>query len=353
MPDKFDNEFGVPDWNFLILPNYYEDDEYWTSEIEEACPEAYTAIANLNNKFRDPREWVKACKIYDKYIGQLIDYYGGKIAVLAYYEENGEYPKGIRLRPKLDKHKENKVFRETGILPPEEGKTIEERIDLAEEIKSTGYDDRMKKINEEGLKAKRAKGKFGYMLSNDFNRIGADNRVSNIYTTQNSLSLDIISSYYNRRNLSSDDSDGIKSDMTLDELVKAYEYDNQEEDWESEADNNPRWYTKYGRVMNGKSLARLEVAKILADNGFHKIVRNMTKSLDDSSDARLIKTELGESLLSKKQKKKADKQYRQYQEEREKRAKADRDLSKALTSDKVQLNNSLRLSDLIEKTNKK
>lgn len=348
MADSTSTNYGVPEWNFIILPNYFDDDEYWSSNIEEECPEAYLAIANLGNKYENPREWINACQIYDQYIGKLIDYYGGEIAVQSYKEEYGSYPPGIKLRPKLDKTKSNKAFRETGILPPEKSKLFEPAIEMSSYVAQTidGISD--DDIKDMEIKAKKPKGVIRDMLLSDKRSFDAEQRVKNNYVTESSISLDVIANYYARKDgttASAHNSD----DRTLDQIIDQYNESINHDQWESDTDNS--YYQSGGIIVSAKARARLEVAKALAASGIQPLNKKARKNMN-ADEIRLIRKEIGESVLSKKELKKARKQYKDYTRKRERAAQSDRELGMALTRNKLALNNSMRLDDLISRRGK-
>ncbi len=340
-----DNEYGVPEWNFIVLPNFFEDDDYWTSSLQDACGEAYLAIANLGNKYRNPREWIKACKIYDANIGVIIDYYGGKSAVAAYKKETGQYPDGIRLRPKLDKCKENKIFRETGLLPPESNLTMQYKDDIVDIAhKTSGVT--MSDAEEMDLHIKKAKGIMADALLRSKREMESNDRIRNIYNTSDSLSLDIIANYFAQKDSGVNPNINKRDDRSLDEMVDDYNRSLDKDEWESVYGGGSSIMKRGATLYTTKQLTRLEVAKIMAANGLPAINELARKRASDD-DIRNLKRELGESIMTKKQRKKAEKQYKRYAQQRERAAKSDRDLARSLTNTKLHVNNSMRLSDII------
>ena len=349
MADSTSNNYGVPEWNFIILPNYFDDDEYWSSNIQEECPEAYLAIANLGNKYDDPQEWINACQIYDEHIGTLIDYYGGEIAIKSYVQEYDDFPPGIKLRPKLNKTKSNKAFRETGILPPARSKLFEPAIEMSSYIAQTidGIDD--EEIRNMEIKAKKPKGIIRDMLLSDKRSIDAAERVKNNYVTESSISLDVIANYYARKDGGTTSSNKM-DDRSLDQIIEQYNESITEDQWESDIESTA-YYQSGSILYTPKARARLEVAKALAANGIQPISKSARKNMNPD-DIRLIRKEIGESVLTKKELKKARKQYKDYAHNRERAAESDRELGMALTRNKLNLNNSMRLDDLIAKRRK-
>lgn len=95
------NPYGVPDWNFTILVNDFGDN-YWNDDFERECPEAANALMNINRKCSDPAEYEEAIELYNRYIQEAYDFYGGKIAVDFIKKKTGQLPKGIKKPPKLN-----------------------------------------------------------------------------------------------------------------------------------------------------------------------------------------------------------------------------------------------------------
>lgn len=348
MADSTLTNYGVPEWNFIILPNYFDDDEYWSSNIQEECPEAYLAIANLGNKYENPREWINACQIYDQYIGTLIEYYGGEIAVQSYKEEFGSFPPGIKLRPKLDKTKSNKAFRETGILPPEKSKLFDPAIEMSSYVAQTidGISD--SEIHDMDIKVKKPKGVIRDMLLADRRNFDAEQRVKNNYVTESSISLDVIANYYARKDGETTSAHG-NDDRSLEQIIAQYNESINQDQWESDIEGG--YHQSGGIIYSAKSRARLEVAKALAANGIRPLNKKARKSMNPD-EIRLIRKEIGESVLTKKEIKKARKEYKDYARKRERAVQSDRELGMALTQNKLALNNSMRLDDLIAKRRK-
>lgn len=343
------DNYGVPEWNFIILPNYFDDDEYWSSNIQEECPEAYLAIANIGNKYVDPREWINACQIYDENIGVLIDYYGGEVAVKSYLQEYGDYPPGIKSRPKLDKKKSNKAYRETGILPPTKSTMYEPAVEMTSQVAETidGITD--EDIKAMKIKVRKPKGIIRDMLLADRRDYEANERRKNIYISESPISLDVIANYYAKKDGRQSVFDKV-DDRSLDEIINEYNESINTNDWEAAYDD-AGYYQSGSVLVTAKSRARLEVAKALAASGLRPISKHAQKNMSNG-EIRLIRKEIGEAVLSKKEKKKARKQYKEYAKQRERAAASDRELGHALTRNKLALNNSMRLDDLISRGKK-
>ena len=341
--------YGVPEWNFIILPNYFDDDEYWSSTIEEECPEAYLAIANIGKRYTNPRKWLEACQIYDEHIGTLIDYYGGEAAILSYKEMYGDYPPGIKSRPKLTKKSSNKAFRETGILPPAKSKLYEPAIELSSYVAESidGITD--EEIRNMEIKAKKPKGIMRDILLDDRRSIEAKERMRNTYTTDASVSLDVISNFYASKDGKTGHNTTTRDSRSIDQYVDEYnESINDENQWESlyETGKAGLQYMHGSYLRTPEVLAKLEVAKTMAANGLPAINKAARKTMKEEV-YQMIRSEVGEPILTKKEKKRAKKETKRYKENRERALQSDRYLSKVLTRNKLAINNSMRLDDLI------
>ena len=92
---------GIPAWNFQLLINVFEDDNYWDTSLADDMPEAYEAISSIGKKYSDIAEYEEALEIYNKYEPMIIDYYGGRDAVDYIIQEFDVIPVGIIKPPKL------------------------------------------------------------------------------------------------------------------------------------------------------------------------------------------------------------------------------------------------------------
>ena len=92
---------GIPAWNFELLVNVFEGDNYWDTSLQTDMPEAYEAITSIGKKYGDIAEYEEALEVYNKYEPQIIEYYGGKKAVDFIIEEFDTIPIGIIKPPKL------------------------------------------------------------------------------------------------------------------------------------------------------------------------------------------------------------------------------------------------------------
>ena len=92
---------GIPAWNFELLVNVFEDDNYWDVSLQEDMPEAYEAITSIGKKYGNISDYEDALEIYNKYEPQIIEYYGGEKAIDFIVDEFDIIPVGIIKPPKL------------------------------------------------------------------------------------------------------------------------------------------------------------------------------------------------------------------------------------------------------------
>lgn len=91
----------IPAWNFELLVNVFDDDNYWDVSLQEDMPEAFEAISSIGKKYSDISEYEDALETYNKYEPQIIEYYGGEKAVKFIMDEFDIIPVGIIKPPKL------------------------------------------------------------------------------------------------------------------------------------------------------------------------------------------------------------------------------------------------------------
>ena len=90
---------SVPEWNFTILMNDFDDD-YWDDDFERYNPEAFYALSNLNRKCNTIEMYEEQKEIYEKYLPEAEKFYGGPLAIEFLRKEFGNV-KGLPRPPKL------------------------------------------------------------------------------------------------------------------------------------------------------------------------------------------------------------------------------------------------------------
>lgn len=91
----------IPAWNFQVLINEFDDDNYWDLSLQEDMPEAYEAITSIGKKYSDISDYEDALDLYNKYEPKIINYYGGEKAIDFIIDEFDTIPIGIIKPPKL------------------------------------------------------------------------------------------------------------------------------------------------------------------------------------------------------------------------------------------------------------
>ena len=310
----------LPKWCNTILTNEFDEDPYWYESIDTDIPEAYYAIVNLQKSPKDFNKYLDAVYIYDKYIGQIIDYYGGLDMIMMYAEEhNGEYPPGYRDRPKLKMSKKNVAIMKSGNVPIEMGTFIKpleplELRDLSDAQFSTPRDDNeveaelaRKKFRKRALKIQER----GFSSKDRHERIGND--------TNSAASYDIVAQYFasqegfGMQNI--DDIDASK--MSIEELAEYYDMVNNDRDdgWEPVTNTESFIWSEQRLLSNRKASDILDWSRVFVENGFEHGVRKRLKKLRgrDASYANFVARELGISTKSKKELKKQKKRWKKYE----------------------------------------
>jgi hypothetical protein len=182
------------------------------------------------------------------------------------------------------------------------------------------------------------------MLLSDRRAMDADYRIRNKFATESAISLDVITNYFAKRD-GGDVGRRDLDDRSAEQIIAEYNDSIREDEWESDVASSGI-YQSGSILYTAKSRARLEVAKSFVEHGLQPVSKHARKNMPND-EIRLIRKEIGESVLSKKEKKKMRKQYKDYNAKREKQAASDRELGMALTRNKMAVNNSLRLDDLI------
>lgn len=332
----------IPAWESVILVNDFGD-SYWVSEIQDKCPEAFGKLQNLKNKYRDFHQWLEACEIYDQYIGEIIDYYGGEAIVEARIAD-GDQPEGWKPRPKLRMTKKNKSIIQSGVIPAKIDRMSDsEWYDAYSLMTASVSND----SEDDGIKytIKPAKGKHKKVL-NQLTKSYLDKSKTRAMTlTKRGYASDIISEYYNSCRSSYDAEICSYEDKSINELARMYEESKKTDEWVPVHDE----FSTYGnelrysnnRILSNKQIEMVDIMKSLHESGLNVLDKDHLK-LMDKHEARLYKREIGESMLTNKERKKAAKQYKKYEKERSKtlqnRRDSDRALSRLLTENKGNAN---------------
>lgn len=332
----------IPAWESIILTNDFGD-EYWVSGIQIKCKEAFNKIQNIRKSYRNIHQWIEACEIYDEYIRQIIDYHGGMEIIQACLDA-GETPEGWKPRPKLKMTKQNKEIVKTGIIPSKVAKMTDEDWEEAYEIMTS----RVSTEDVEDLKCniKPAKGKHKKILGTVARAHIDKTKAKSMSLTRRDYASDIISEYYNSvGDRDTTYSDEGYEDKSLKELAAMFEEENKVQEWEPVYDEWSKYPEKlrfdHNRMLSNKQCAMVDVMKTLHESGLNILDKSHLK-LMDKAEARLYSREIGQSMLSEKERKKSAKKYKKYQKEREKtlqsRADSDRALSRLLTGNKGSAN---------------
>ena len=289
----------LPDWANTVLTNEFEDDPYWEYGIEAECPEAYYAISNIQQSPSDINQFVHSRTVYNEYIGDIIDYYGGMENIRAYMEEYGQYPPGYCDPPRLSiSKKKNRAILRSGVIPQKIGVfnpeySGEELASAAEAIFNNNED-----INPKIVKPK---GRLKKLMKKELYK----GREKITYRNREFLaaSYDVIAQAYSRMT----DEDEITDDkiltMSYDQLADLYDNEKREEadPWKPVEDDfdKPRYSYEYNRVITPEKNTKLRLMKDLNEQGFNSIKllgRKATKA-----EKRFYKDRLGLATMTKKE----------------------------------------------------
>ena len=336
----------LPRWVNTVLTNEFENDPYWKRGIEQDCPEAYKAIANLQKSPSNVQTYLEAMEIYNKYIGEIVEYYGGQQSVDAYIASYDKLPPGYALPPKLKLRKETKAFLKNGVVPQKIGQ-FDEPCDGDEMVRLT-IEMFKDEIEDNPVKTYRAPKKMRKRLA----RLDSKTNGSNAYNRAYNNDLDKVVDYdaiyqyaiateAKKEGHNTEYSDININDLSYSELADYYD---EQEKIEQEERDYPVEYvpTRVGRASGSRILVSSSInkysqwAQVLLDNGFEKGLRKYTKKLDETTRT-YIENQTGFSMKSSKQLKKKKKKYKGYLDElNEEQEKADslRSLAQTLSRQK-------------------
>lgn len=307
----------LPKWASTILVNEFEDDPYWTEGIERDLPEAYYAIDNLQRSPKNINRYLESIYIYDKYIGQIIDYYGGIEMIMMYAEEHdGKYPPGYRDRPHLKLNKKNVAIIKSGNVPVEMGTFLtplepDEMRKLSDNIFSStnDFDDPITDMAPKKLRKRALK-----VQERGFGRAERHERIAN--DIESAASYDLVAQYFASLDGygSTNDYELKTSTMSIKELANAYDELNNDRDDGWEVVTNPESYMfSEAKLLSSRKAGKiLDWSRILMDNGFENGLRKRLKKTDPSY-AKFVARELGLSTKSNKQLKKQKKRFKKYE----------------------------------------
>ena len=323
----------LPKWVNTILTNEFEDDPYWETGIEQEIPEAFYALTNLQKAPSDIHVFMHARYVYEKYIDEVINYYGGMENIRQYLEENGQYPPGYSDPPKLSLSKKtNRAILRSGVIPQKEG--VYNKILDGEELSELG-----KKmyssdngINEE-LQFVAPKGKLKKRLMKKYRKTISTSGISTMSTSVYAAGFDVISQYYKNHNSDNYESDDeIFLSKSYDELERMYDEEAKEREsgWTYDDDFRDGLKFRDGRLLTRKMYTAIESMKLLSDNGFNPL-KGKRKKKYSAEELKRIRTELGINVLTKKDIKRQLKEHKKYEKDLSKHSDSFRSLSQALS----------------------
>lgn len=315
------SEYNLPKWVNTVLTNEFENDSYWVQGIEQDCPEAYAAISNIQKSPSNVQTYLESLEIYNKYIGEIVDYYGGQQSIDAYIKTWGKMPPGYCPPPKLKLRKETRAFLKNGIVPQKMGEfdtpcTGEELIQLTREMFAG-------EITDEPIRAYPAGKKMRKRLARIDNKLEGKNGYNRAYNNDIDNVIDYDAIYQYAFATESKKELGINADTEIDINNLSYselaDYYDEQEKYEEEENRYPTQYisTKTGRYAGNQYFASSAMnkandwAKVLIDNGFEKGLRKYAKKLD-STTRTYIEHQTGFSIKSAKSLKKKKKKYENY-----------------------------------------
>lgn len=309
---------NLPIWATTILTNDFEDDHYWTASVETECREAYLALANVLRNPVDVYKYQESIAIYDKYIGDIIDYYGGMMEIEAYAREYEAWPPGYFPRPKLKIKKRNMSVIKSGFVPQKLGTYSdpvpeEELMRLAEEQFG---------VNTADLPTEYAKLPKGMKKMMKKKLDTSENNNDLMSRLNASASYDPIIQYFRPSSETllfgaSRDVLPIES-MSLKEIVEVY--DREEEAMRSEwvprkpgADTDKLTFVENKFVKTAQLDRGIEWSQVLYEAGFEKGLRRYLKGQSQAA-RRHISEAIGYEMLTKKELRKMRKKHKDYEE---------------------------------------
>lgn len=306
----------LPEWAKTILTNEFEDDPYWEYGIESECPEAYYAISNIQRAPSDINQFVHARTVYDEYIGDIIDYYGGLENIRAYMDEYGQYPPGYCDPPKLTlSKKKNRGILKSGIIPQRVG--VFNPIFSPEDL--TEYTAPVFDIGQDldNLRIEKVKGKMKKAMIKDMIKMSAKDRSDNRSIGSNRAvygTWDIINRYYDMLKSSDENDESKITSMSYDDLAEMYDdelLENSNEWKEVKVDNHYSY--EYGAFVmkDSKWETNVNFMKMLKDQGFNPLKVSSRKK--SKLELKRLKSALGIATVSKKELKRQLQDYKEDQ----------------------------------------
>lgn len=315
------NPYGIPDWNFTILVNDFGDN-YWNDSFEKECPEAAEALLNIHDKYSDPASYEEAMRLYNRYIGEAYEYYGGKIAVKYIKKTTKQLPRGIINPPKLNgkgkkKYLAGAQFNVGKYVPVIEGDKLKKLIDIYNKDVSGNEPDYSKHAIDRTIRRELRRGISG-MISKHNARASYKESTA-MYTTD--ILYQVIA---NRDKITSDPYNDILYtesndvyNMSLDEHVKYYEEMNKEPDSLVEVNVNiPELNDRYAYSNSISSTYSQRLAndryvfEIMRQYGMTKFGKKERARMTEDQKHHYKNVFGSEVMMSKKEKKKQTKKYK-------------------------------------------
>lgn len=321
----------LPKWVNTILTNEFEDDPYWETGIEQEIPEAFYALTNIQKAPSDIHVFMQARHIYEKYIDEVINYYGGMENIRQYLEENGQYPPGYSDPPKLSLSKKtNRAILRSGVIPQKEG--VYNRILDGEDMSDLGEKMYPSTTDAEDLQFVTPKGKLKKRLQKKYRKSVSSGRIDTMSTNVYAAGFDIISQYYkNNHSDNPETDDEVFLKKSYGELARMYDEEAKEREngWTYDIEFVNGLGFKNDRLLSRKLYTEIESMRALSENGFNPLKGRKKKYTPD--ELKRIRTELGINVLSKKDIKKQNKEFKRYEKGLTKHSDSFRSLSQTLS----------------------
>lgn len=330
-----DEEF--PD--FLFNPLFTElcDEDGYFDEVED---KELIEVMNLKRRYNNIFKYFEAMEVYNRYMDKLIEKYGSYKNLKKCVKYGACDDVYIPPEPKLKQTKENKLLLKCGIVPSKmiSGWTpIFRKVEPLTEEELNNWDDSeltLKDLDKDERKA----------VIYSIDEVNRESRRRGLYSrAYKNPGFDLIQEYYaSLENANRINGKGEHEPLTLSERIKNEQRLAEMTPTEIDMLDYDKYSVQNGRYVRNSEIAQQELYKVMYENGFD-VLSQLKGSGMKNKEIKMIRKKIGAfEPLTKKEEKKWRKKEKKYGKKRAARDKADKELTRLLTGNRISSDRDVR-----------
>lgn len=343
-----------PDYLFNPIFNDFEDNYYEKSIVKDSLS---LEARGLRRKYSDFFKYMDAIQVYNAYMDMLVEKYGGKRVIKNAIKED-MMEDFVPAKPKLKNSRKNREYMKSVLQPSRKEKIDQPTDEWIHVLANTLFPDKTGENVDENELTKKPDKKLEKQIREMTEKMAGVHRRKSMYRGtgvsggQSDFIVDYINQVAKGGKFGTETTFSDSESRSILDIVKEENMANDVpiEILEDNINHGGRKIVN-GRMVDYDDYRRIETMKELYANGidiFGKFTKNMSKT-----SVKMIRSSLGSSApMTKKEKKNLKKRTKQEQKRIAKRQDSDRELSRILTRNKIDVrsyndNLSLRLKDIM------